>query len=517
MAGPRQASSSSSSGATSSSPPARRTATDGSGSSQTSPPGRTGWSSIRRLRSSPASSSSSSSATATITCRCSSPRTRARRTAEVDGRRARGAVQRADALRREARAGGRPARPRARRRARAERGREGRGACGASAHRRALARATRRRPCRPLGARRAQPRIRGALRLSLRRLRERPLARRDPAGAARQAREHAGAGARHRAGCARLDRRGPMAQVLSPYATEWLDLVFRWFHVIAAIVWIGTSFYFVALDNHLEPAEGRDDLAGDTWEIHGGGFYRIEKYRVAPQRLPEPLHWFKWEAYWTWLSGFTLFVVLYYFHAHATLIDSAVANLTTLETVGASIGLLIAAWVLYDALCPTVGRRSELALAGHFPFTYRHAHNWAILICLFVGGVAIRHYFNRRHAGRTLWWIPVACALAVAGLAVWIRPASVPASTTTVSFSRIQPIMQRRCAYCHSLHPQSTAYTTAPQGIRFDTPQEIAAQAALIEAVAVQSHTMLLNNETNMTDAERRLLGAWIAQGAKIK
>ena len=75
----------------------------------------------------------------------------------------------------------------------------------------------------------------------------------------------------------------------------------------------------------------------------------------------------------------------------------------------------------------------------------------------------------------------------------------------------------RRCAFCHSLHPQSTTYTTAPQGIRFDTPKEIASQAALIEAVAVQSHTMPLNNETNMTDAERRLLGAWIAQGAKIK
>jgi uncharacterized membrane protein len=102
-----------------------------------------------------------------------------------------------------------------------------------------------------------------------------------------------------------------MASVLSPYTTDWLDLVFRWFHVAAGIVWIGTSFYFVALDNHLEPVERRDDLAGDTWEIHGGGFYRVEKYRVAPRRLPEPLHWFKWEAYWTWISGFTLFVVLY--------------------------------------------------------------------------------------------------------------------------------------------------------------------------------------------------------------
>jgi uncharacterized membrane protein len=396
-----------------------------------------------------------------------------------------------------------------------------------------------------------------------------------------------------------------MASVLSPYTTDWLDLVFRWFHVTAAIVWIGTSFYFVALDNHLEPSADRDDLAGDTWEIHGGGFYRIEKYKVAPQRLPEPLHWFKWEAYWTWLSGFALFVVLYYLQAHEMLIDPAVANLTTAEAVGASIGMLVAAWIVYDVLCRTVGRRSELALAvcilglitgtaygvthlfaaraaylqvgamlgtimaanvflviipahwelvhakeagrapdpaanvrgkqrsvhnnyftlpvlfamlaGHFPFTYGHAHSWAILVCLMVIGAWIRHYFNRRHAGRTLWWIPLTAAAGIAGLAVWIRPPATSASGPAVAFAQVQSIVRQRCAYCHSLHPLSTTYTTAPQGIRFDTAREIAAQASLIEAVAVQSKLMPLNNKTNMTDVERRLLGTWIAQGAKIK
>jgi uncharacterized membrane protein len=397
-----------------------------------------------------------------------------------------------------------------------------------------------------------------------------------------------------------------LASVLSPYTTDWLDLVFRWFHVIAGIVWIGTSFYFVALDNHLEPAQERDDLAGETWEIHGGGFYRIEKYRVAPAKLPDPLHWFKWEAYWTWLTGFTLFVVLYYFQAHTTLIDPAVANVSTAEAVGASIGLLVAGWLVYDALCRTLGRRSEPALAacilalvvgasygvthlfaaraaylqvgamlgtimvanvffviipahwelvrakeagrepdpaanvrgkqrsvhnnyftlpvlftmlaGHFSFTYTHAHSWAILVWLFVIGAAIRHYFNRRHAGQTLWWIPVGCAAAIAGLAVWIRPASTPAGTAAaVSFAHVQPIVQQRCAYCHSAHPASPQFTTAPMGIVFDTPQQIAAQASLIEALAVQSQAMPLNNATHMTEAERRLLGAWIAQGAKIR
>ena len=392
-----------------------------------------------------------------------------------------------------------------------------------------------------------------------------------------------------------------MASVLSPYVTDWLDLVFRWFHVTAGIVWIGTSFYFVALDNHLEPAKERDDLAGETWEIHGGGFYRIEKYRVAPAKLPDPLHWFKWEAYWTWLSGFTLFVVLYYFQAHTTLIDPAVAHLSTAEAVGASVGLLAAGWLVYDQLCRRLSDRVLAAvvvvavaatsfgvthlfaaraaylqigamlgtimvanvffviipahwelvrakeagrepdpranvrgkqrsvhnnyftlpvlfamLAGHFSFTYEHAHSWAILVWLFLVGAAIRHYFNRRHAGQTLWWIPLACAAAIAGLAVWIRPASTPAGTATVPFSQVQPVVAERCAFCHSEHPRSSQFTSAPMGIKFDTPQQIASQASLIEALAVQSHAMPLNNATHMTEAERRLLGAWIAQGAKI-
>ena len=112
-----------------------------------------------------------------------------------------------------------------------------------------------------------------------------------------------------------------MANVLAlcDYWWGWGDLLFRWLHVIAAMAWIGASFYFIALDNHLEPPKDPDDakrgVGGEAWEVHGGGFYRVEKFRVAPERLPEPLHWFKWEAYTTWLSGFALFIVVYYSHA----------------------------------------------------------------------------------------------------------------------------------------------------------------------------------------------------------
>jgi uncharacterized membrane protein len=134
--------------------------------------------------------------------------------------------------------------------------------------------------------------------------------------------------------------------------------------VIAGIVWIGTSFYFVALDNHLgRPRVAEPDVAGESWEIHGGGFYRISKYRVAPDELPEPLHWFKWEAYTTWLSGFALFAVLYYFDAGLRLVDRDAADLEEWQAILLSLAGIALAWVVYDVLCRTLGRRSQAALA----------------------------------------------------------------------------------------------------------------------------------------------------------
>src|SRR4051794_33796697 len=135
------------------------------------------------------------------------------------------------------------------------------------------------------------------------------------------------------------------------YVSDWAAFLLRWLHIIAAIVWIGTSFYFVALDKHLRPRPDDERLAGDTWEIHGGGFYRVEKYRVAPDRLPEPLHWFKWEAYTTWLSGFALFVVVYYAHASVYLVDRSVADLEAWQAIAISVAGLALAWLVYDALC----------------------------------------------------------------------------------------------------------------------------------------------------------------------
>ncbi len=151
------------------------------------------------------------------------------------------------------------------------------------------------------------------------------------------------------------------SSLFGSYATEWLDLVLRWLHVVAGIAWIGSSFYFIALDYHLLPPKDEGDAArgvgGESWEIHGGGFYHVQKYRVAPGRLPEPLHWFKWEAYTTWLSGFALLVVLYYLDADVRLVDPNVANLGSTAAIALSVGLLLVTWVVYDVLCRLLGGR----------------------------------------------------------------------------------------------------------------------------------------------------------------
>jgi uncharacterized membrane protein len=389
-----------------------------------------------------------------------------------------------------------------------------------------------------------------------------------------------------------------------PYATEWLNLLTRWLHVIAAIVWIGSSFYFIALDNHLRPPQDPGDaeagVGGESWEIHGGGFYQVQKYRVAPRTVPEPLYWFKWEAYTTWLSGFALLIVLYYVNANTYLIDRSVADLRPWQAIAISIALLVAAWFVYDGLSRLL--RSDLALAGallvlvtlaawgvsrlfsgraeyiqigamlgtmmagnvffviipahwelirakqagrqpdaaaalrakqrsvhnnyltlpvvftmisnHFPITYGHSYSWLILVGLLVIGAWVRHFFNLRHTGQTAWWIPLTAALAIAVVAVAIRPHG-SSGGTAVPFSRAQAIVRQRCVPCHSAHP--TKVDSAPMGLVFDTPKQIHAQASLIEQVAVRTKVMPLGNQTGMSQAERDMLGAWIEHGAKTR
>ncbi|MGE5689991.1 MAG: urate hydroxylase PuuD [Pseudomonadota bacterium] len=142
---------------------------------------------------------------------------------------------------------------------------------------------------------------------------------------------------------------------MDPYLRDVLDVCLRLLHVVAGIAWIGASFYFIRLDLGLRPPrEPTQGVGGEYWGVHGGGFYRSEKYALPPEPMPEPLHWFKWEAYTTWLSGFSLLVVLYYTDAGTRLIDPSVADLTTWQAVALSAGGLLLAWLAYDGLCRLV-------------------------------------------------------------------------------------------------------------------------------------------------------------------
>jgi uncharacterized membrane protein len=161
---------------------------------------------------------------------------------------------------------------------------------------------------------------------------------------------------------------------------EWASLIFRWLHVVAAIGWIGSSFYFIHLDLSLKPgADLPEGVQGEAWQVHGGGFYRIVKYLVAPAKLPDELTWFKWEAYTTWLSGFALMVVVYYLDAELFLVDKSVLDLTPVQAGLFSFGSLVLAWLLYEVACRTGLARHELPFAiGGYLFlvalTYAFTH-----------------------------------------------------------------------------------------------------------------------------------------------
>ncbi|AYF87538.1 urate hydroxylase PuuD [Pseudomonas sp. JS3066] len=137
---------------------------------------------------------------------------------------------------------------------------------------------------------------------------------------------------------------------MEAHLTEWLNLSIRWVHMITGIAWIGASFYFVWLENNLNRANPRDGLSGDLWAIHGGGIYHLEKYKLAPPKMPDNLHWFKWEAYFTWLSGVALLTVVFYMNPTLYLIAPGV-DIAPAAAVAIGIGSLIAGWFIYDFLC----------------------------------------------------------------------------------------------------------------------------------------------------------------------
>lgn len=174
---------------------------------------------------------------------------------------------------------------------------------------------------------------------------------------------------------------------MTSFIADWLNLLFRWAHLIAGISWIGTSFYFVALDFSLRKREAMNPgVLGTAWEVHGGGFYHVEKYLTAPRELPEDLIWFRWEAYLTWITGFLLLIVQFYWNAGTYLIDPSVMPMQWYDAIAISVGGLIAGWVIYDGLCRSPLARNPAALAA------------SIVLLIIAASWGFTHVFSGRGA-----------------------------------------------------------------------------------------------------------------------
>lgn len=393
---------------------------------------------------------------------------------------------------------------------------------------------------------------------------------------------------------------------------EFLGLLVRWLHVIAGIAWIGSSFYFIWLDNSLEPpAPGSDNakkgVSGELWAVHGGGFYNPQKYAVAPASLPDTLHWFKWEAYTTWLSGTALLVLVYWMRAGTMMVDPSVAALSVGPAVGIGVASMVGAWLVYDGLCrspvgkndtvlgaivfgllgllawglgqvfggraafihvgtsigtvmvanvffviipgqkkmveamragrlpdPIYGKRGKqrsvhnnyftlpvlfIMISHHYASTYAHPHAWAVLVLISAAAVSIRHFFNRRHKGVLEWRYPAFGAGLLGVVAWWTAPRVLPLPRVSgpVTFERVQAIIGQRCMTCHAPTPTFAGIAQPPAGVVLHTAETIGANAQRIYQQVVATRLMPLGNVTQITDDERAVIAAWIADGARTK
>ena len=403
---------------------------------------------------------------------------------------------------------------------------------------------------------------------------------------------------------------------MESYFLDWANLLLRWVHVITAIAWIGSSFYFVFLDSSLTPPVDEDlkkqGVSGELWAVHGGGFYHPVKFAVSPPRLPGHLHWFYWESYSTWLSGFALFTVSYLWSASTYLIDKSRMDWAPAEAIAVALAFLAVFWLLYDGVCrlfgqkkhgdaivgglvlvlvcvaawlachwfagraafllvgammatamsanvffwiipgqrtvvaqikagqpvdPVHGKRGKqrsvhntyftlpvlfAMLSGHYSFTWSHPQNWLVLIVMMVAGAAIRQFFVLRHGyklGRNSHPLPyavVGVALVVA-VVVWLRPVSIAidsgaagAGTESAKvrndYISVQAVLAQRCYQCHGAQVQM-------KNLRLDSADNVRQHAQAIYQQAVVQKLMPMNNATQMTDAERALIGRWYLAG----
>lgn len=396
------------------------------------------------------------------------------------------------------------------------------------------------------------------------------------------------------------------------FALEWLNLILRWIHVIAGIMWIGDSFLFMWMDRSLTPPTRPRDgaVVGELWLVHSGGFYEVVKRKyLTPAEVPASLHWFKWEAYATWISGFFLLGVVYYSGAGLYLVDRSVSGIGVGAAIALSLGLIAGGYLVYHALWSSpLARRGVLAavvsfalivalawwlthvfsgraafvhvgailgtimaanvlrviipaqnrmlaatragepvdvtlgerakrrsihnhyltlpvlftmLSSHFPTTYGHPQAWLVLTLLIIVGAAAKVVMNFR--GRSNRWVVAAGGAALVAVVMLTArvPGASPASpdfagAPPVAFAEARSIIESRCVTCHAAHPTNPSFPEPPSGVVLEDPARIRALAPRILERVVVTRTMPLGNLTGMTEEERRTLGAWIVQGARI-
>ena len=223
---------------------------------------------------------------------------------------------------------------------------------------------------------------------------------------------------------------------MESYLLDWANLLLRWVHVITAIAWVGSSFYFVFLDNSLTPPVDEDlkrqGVSGELWAVHGGGFYHPVKFAVRPPELPAHLHWFYWESYSTWLSGFALFTVSYLWNAGTYLVDKSVMSWSPFTAGSAALAFLVVFWLLYDAACRVVGQRKHSdAIVGALVLVLVCAASW--LAC---------HWFAGR-AAFLLVGAMMATAMS-ANVLFWIIPGQRTVVATIKAGQPVDPVHGRR-------------------------------------------------------------------------
>jgi uncharacterized membrane protein len=390
---------------------------------------------------------------------------------------------------------------------------------------------------------------------------------------------------------------------------ELLDLLIRWVHVIAGIMWIGNSLLFNWLDRVLTRDDTRHEQSfGKTWLLHSGAFYEVEKTLLPPGRLPSPLHWFMFQNLTTWVSGVFLLVLVYYTGGAAYMLDPNVAQITPAAAIAIGVATLVGGWLAYDLLWRSpLGRNTPLAFAvslallvgisyglsqllsgraayihvgamlgtlmtgnvwfyvvpsqrglvaatraglpqdpalsaraktrsihnnymtfpvifimisNHYPSTYGSPLGWLILSVLMVASALVRHGMNSRFTWKQ--WLPWTAGSGLAGAALalllMVRPwQPAPVAAAPVTIAEVQAIVDRRCVTCHAQQPTDPLFTAPPGGVVMETPEQIRRYADEILVQVVQSKAMPLANRTEMTDAERAQIAAWLAAGAPIE